>query len=53
MRPGTLRPQNHQLMSERRFCLKSALRLEWRSQGSHYETQQRNNGALTLGDSFC
>jgi hypothetical protein len=40
-------------MAERRIlCLKSALRLEWRSQDSHYETQQRNHGALTLGDSL-
>ena len=47
-------PQNDQLMSEYRIlCLKPALRLEWRSQDSHYETQQRNHGALTLGDSFC
>ncbi|MGA7389554.1 MAG: hypothetical protein WBW99_16735 [Pseudolabrys sp.] len=51
---GHLAPQNDQLMSERRIlCLKSALRLEWRSQDGHYETQQRNHGALTLGDSFC
>ena len=45
--------QHDQLMSERRvLCLKSALRLEWCGQGGHYETQQRDHGALTLGDSF-
>ena len=46
-------PQDNQLMPERRILgLKSALRLEWRSQDDHYETQQRDHGALTLGDSF-
>jgi hypothetical protein len=46
-------PQNDQLMSERRVLgFKPALRLEWRGEDSHYETQQRNHGALTLGDSF-
>jgi hypothetical protein len=40
-------------MSERRILgFKPALRLEWRGQGGHYETQQRDHGALTLGDSF-
>jgi hypothetical protein len=48
-----LAPQNDQLMSEGRIlCLKSAFRLEWRAQDGKYETQQRNHGALTLGDSF-
>ena len=28
------------------------LRLEWCGQEGHYETQQRDHGALTLGDSF-
>jgi hypothetical protein len=46
-------PQNDQLMSENRIlCLKMALRLECRGQDGHYETQQRNHDALTLGDSF-
>jgi hypothetical protein len=48
-----LAPQNDQLMSENRIlCLKSAPRLEWRGQDGHYEIQQRDHGALTLGDSF-
>jgi len=51
--PLHLAPQDDQLMSERCiFCLKSALRLEWRGQDGKYETQQRNHGAPTLGDSF-
>ena len=51
--PLHLAPQNDQLMSERRIlCFKSALRLEWRGQDGKDETQQRNHGALTLGDSF-
>ena len=51
--PLHLTPQDDQLMSERRiFCLKPALRLEWRGQDGQYETQQRNHGAPTLGDSF-
>jgi hypothetical protein len=34
-----LAPQNAQLVSERRiFCLKPALRLEWRGQDYQYET---------------
>ena len=33
------------------FGFKSALRLEWCGQDGHYETQQRDHGALTLGDS--
>jgi hypothetical protein len=50
---GHLAPQNDQLMSKRRIlCLKSAIRLEWRGQDAYYEPQQRNHGALTLGDSF-
>jgi hypothetical protein len=48
-----LTPQYDQLMSENRiFGLKSALRLEWRGQDGHYETQQRDHDALRLGDSF-
>ena len=48
-----LPPQNDQLMSERRIlCFKPALRLEWRGQDGQDETEQRNHGALTLGDSF-
>jgi hypothetical protein len=40
-------------MSKRRIlCLKRTLRLEWRGQDGHYETQQRDHGPLTLGDSF-
>jgi hypothetical protein len=40
-------------MSERRILgFKPALRLEWRGQDGHYETQQRDHNALTLGDSF-
>jgi hypothetical protein len=40
-------------MSECRILgFKPALRLEWRGQDGHYETQQRDHGALTLGDSF-
>jgi len=40
-------------MSERRILgFKPALRLEWRGLGGHHETQQRDHGALTLGDSF-
>ena len=40
-------------MSERRILgFKPALRLERRGQGGHYETQQRDHGALTLGDFF-
>ena len=47
-------PQYDQLMSENRiFGLKSALRLEWCGQDGHYETQQRDHDALTLGDSCC
>ena len=29
------------------------LRLEWCGQEGHYETQQRDHGTLTLGDSFA
>jgi hypothetical protein len=48
-----LTPQNDQLMSERRVLgFKPALRLEWRDQDGQYETEQRDHGALTLGDSF-
>jgi hypothetical protein len=48
-----LAPQDDQLMSERCiFCLKPALRLEWRGQDGQYEAQQRNHDAPTLGDSF-
>jgi hypothetical protein len=48
-----LAPQNDQLMSKRRIlCLKPTLRLEWRGQDGEYGTQQRNHGALTLGDSL-
>jgi hypothetical protein len=48
-----LTPQNDQLMSERRVLgFKPALRLEWRGQDGQYETQQRDHGALRLGDSF-
>jgi hypothetical protein len=51
--PLHLAPQDDQLMSERCiFCLKPALRLEWRGQDGKYEAQQRNHGAATLGDSF-
>jgi hypothetical protein len=51
--PLHLAPQDDQLMSERCiFCLKPALRLEWRGQDGQYEAQQRNPGAPTLGDSF-
>jgi hypothetical protein len=51
--PLHLAPQDDQLMSERCiFCLKPALRLEWRGQDGQHETQQRNHGAPTLGDSF-
>jgi hypothetical protein len=47
-----LAPQNDQLMSKGRILsLKLTLRLEWRGQDGEYETQQRNHGALTLGDS--
>jgi hypothetical protein len=52
-RPGTLRRRTIKLMWERRILgFKPALRIEWRSQGGHYETKQRDHGALTLGDSF-
>jgi hypothetical protein len=48
-----LAPQYDQLMPERHILgFKSALRLEWRGQDRNYETQQRNHGELTLGDSF-
>jgi hypothetical protein len=48
-----LAQQNDQLMSERRVLgFKPALRLEGQCQDGQYETQQRNHGALTLGDSF-
>src|SRR5450631_1639862 len=51
-RPCTT-PQNDQLMSEHRVLgFKPALRLEWRGQDGQYETQQRDHGALRLGDSF-
>ena len=51
--PVHLTPQDDQLMAERCiFCLKPALRLEWRGQDGQYETQQRNHRAPTLGDSF-
>jgi hypothetical protein len=40
-------------MSERRVLgFKPALRFEWREQDGQYETQQRDHGPLTLGDSF-
>src|SRR5258708_12890043 len=45
-----LAPQNDQLMSERGiFGLKPDLRLEWRSQGGHDETQKPDHSA-SLGD---
>jgi hypothetical protein len=48
-----LTPQDDQLMSECRIlCFKPAPRLEGRGQDGHYETQQRDHSALTLGDSF-
>ncbi|MGZ6154569.1 MAG: hypothetical protein ACXWNT_15975 [Gemmatimonadaceae bacterium] len=48
-----LTPQNDQLMSERRVLgFKPALRLEWRGQDGQHEAQQRNHGALTVGDSL-
>ena len=51
--PLHLAPQDDQLMSERCiFCLKPALRLEWRGQDGQHKTQQRNHDAPTLGDSF-
>jgi hypothetical protein len=46
-----LAPQNDQLMSERGiFGLKPDLRLEWRGQGGHDETQKPDHPA-SLGDS--
>ena len=48
-----LTAQHNQLMLEHCiFSFKSALRLERRSQDSKYKAQQRNHGALTLGDFF-
>jgi hypothetical protein len=47
-----LTPQNDQLMSENRIlCLKSALRLEWRSQDGQDEAEQCEHRLLTLSDS--
>src|SRR5260370_4782002 len=49
--PAQLAPQNDQLMSERGiFGLKPDLRLEWRGQGGHDETQKPDHSA-SLGDS--
>jgi hypothetical protein len=51
--PLHLTPQDDQLMAECHILgFKPALRLEWRGQDGDYETQQRNHGARTLGDSF-
>jgi hypothetical protein len=48
-----LTPQNDQLMSEHRILsLKPALRLKWRGQNGQDEAEQRDHGALRLGDSF-
>jgi hypothetical protein len=48
-----LTPQNDQLMSENRIlCLKSALRLERRSQNGQDEAEQSEHDPQTLGDSF-
>src|SRR6202022_1733125 len=49
--PAQLAPQNDQLMSEHGiFGLKPDLRLEWRGQGGHDETQKPDHSA-SLGDS--
>ena len=49
--PAQLAPQNDQLMSEHGiFSLKPDLRLEWRSQGGHHETEKPDHSA-SLGDS--
>ena len=49
--PAQLASQNDQLMSERGiFSLKPDLRLEWRGQGGHDETQKPDHCA-SLGDS--
>src|SRR4030088_2809580 len=45
-------PQNNQLMSKHRvLSLKPQLRLEWRGQDGHNETEQPNHSA-SLGDSI-
>src|SRR6478609_728950 len=49
--PAQLAPQNDQLMSEHGiFSLKPDLRLEWRGQSGHHETQKPDHSA-SLGDS--
>jgi hypothetical protein len=50
--PAQLALQNDQLMSEHSiFSLKPDLRLEWRGQGGHHETQKSDHSA-SLGDSI-